>query len=128
MKSDMYKKIPATRSDFMLRVINPDEEVTEIPYDSREEAQEAIRKMEEYTLEKKKFFGRSYEILEVNHNNYVVPCTWVMRGTVIVEANSVEEAQEKVQALKDMPIGRYVKGSLEIDPDEIKTVKKEITE
>ena len=70
MKSDMYKKIPATRSDFMLRVINPDEEVTEIPYDSREEAQEAIRKMEEYTLEKKKFFGRSYEILEVNHNNY----------------------------------------------------------
>ena len=48
---------------------------------------------------------------------YEIPCSWEVYGTVEVEANSLDEAIEKVEA-DDFPLpdrNSYVDGSFEVE-------------
>jgi len=49
---------------------------------------------------------------------YNIPVTWIMSDTIVVEANSLEEAIDKADSIP-LPVGEYMNDSFRIDAHNI---------
>lgn len=47
---------------------------------------------------------------------YLIPCVWQVAGTMVIEADSIEEAERKAEE-EELPHGDYIDDSFELDTE-----------
>ncbi|MBT3578299.1 hypothetical protein HN499_05840 [archaeon] len=117
----MKKTIPVRHYDFML-IVTDEETVDRIPYDTEQEAQDAIVRIENHFREKRERHTKTFEIINISKKKiFRIPCTWQMYGTLHIEAESAEEANKIANNPEtSLPTnGEYIEDSFETEEEEI---------
>mgnify|MGYP006865009045 CR=1 FL=1 len=112
------KTIPVKPDKFML-IITGGETSEKIPYDTEQEALDAIERIKNFYLERRERITKTFEIVELLPKKvFRLACAWQMYGTLEIEGDSLEDAIKKAHGSNvGLPQGEYLDDSFEVDLD-----------